>query len=202
MLKTSAMVLCMMLAAPGGQAQAPVLEADSGVVPPARILPIPDRRQDPEVLYVSDYDRDVAEIAKQARELGFKGVLLGCDGWDSPKLPELAGQALEGGLYTNHFIEDDPSPNVRAFVKGYRARYGRMPDALAALGYDAAVLLFDAVQRAGSEDGAAIRDALASADLDVATGHLRFGPTRDPIKSAVVCEIKDGQVVYRATVEP
>jgi branched-chain amino acid transport system substrate-binding protein len=156
----------------------------------------------PDVLYVSDYYNDVALIAKQARELGFKGPLVGGDGWDSPKLCEVGGAAVEGCFFTNHYAADDTRPVIQDFVKKYQAKYNAAPDALACLAYDATYLMLDAVQKAGKADGTAIRDALKATDMDVVSGHVKFDENRNPVKSAVVIEIKGGKFVYRASVNP
>ena len=156
----------------------------------------------PDVLYVSDYYNDVALIAKQARELGFKGPMLGGDGWDSPKLTEVGGAAVEGCFFTNHYSQEDTSPVVVEFVKNYKAKYNATPDALAALGYDATNLMLDAINRAGSTDGTAIQGALVKTDLKVVTGQVKFDGDRNPVKSAVIIELKGGQQVYKTTVAP
>jgi branched-chain amino acid transport system substrate-binding protein len=156
----------------------------------------------PDVLYVSDYYSDVAIIAKQARELGFKGPLVGGDGWDSPKLTEIAGPAIEGCFFTNHYAKEDKAPIVQDFVKKYTAKYNAAPDALAALAYDATNIMLDAINRAGSTDGTAIQGALVKTDLKVVTGQVKFDGERNPVKSAVIIEIKGGQQVYKTTVAP
>ena len=156
----------------------------------------------PEVLYVSDYYNDAALIAKQARELGFKGPLIGGDGWDSPKLVEVGGSAVEGCFFTNHYAKDDTRPMVQDFVKKYKAKYNADPDALACLAYDATNLMLDAVKRAGKPDGSAIRDALKTTDMSVVSGQVKFDADRNPIKSAVIIEIKGGKQVFRASVNP
>ena len=156
----------------------------------------------PDVLYVSDYYSDVAIIAKQARELGFKGPLVGGDGWDSPKLVEIAGPAVEGCFFTNHYAKEDKAPIVQEFVKKYTAKYNAAPDALAALAYDAANIMLDAISRAGSTDGTAIQGALVKTDLKVVTGQVKFDSDRNPVKSAVIIELKGGQQVYKTTVAP
>lgn len=156
----------------------------------------------PDVLYISDYYSDVAIIAKQARELGFKGPMIGGDGWDSPKLVEIAGNAVEGCFFTNHYSKDDKAPIVQEFVKKFNAKYKAAPDALAALAYDATNIMLDAINRAGSTDGAAIKSALVKTDLRVVTGQVKFDAQRNPVKSAVIIEVKGGQQVYRTTVAP
>ena len=156
----------------------------------------------PDVLYVSDYYADVAIIAKQARELGFKGPLVGGDGWDSPKLTEIAGPAIEGCFFTSHYAKEDKSPIVQEFVGKYTAKYKAAPDALAALAYDATNIMLDAISRAGSTDGTAIQGALVKTDLKVVTGQVKFDGERNPVKSAVIIELKGGQQVYKTTVAP
>jgi branched-chain amino acid transport system substrate-binding protein len=156
----------------------------------------------PDVIYVSDYYNDVALIAKQARELGFKGPMVGGDGWDSPKLCEIGGAALDGCFFTNHYAADDTRPIIQDFVKKYKAKYSADPDALACLAYDATYLVLNAVKTAGKADGQAIRDALAATDMAVVSGQVKFDQDRNPVKSAVVIEIKNGKFVYRATVNP
>ena len=156
----------------------------------------------PDVLYISDYYSDVAIMAKQARELGFKGPMIGGDGWDSPKLVEIAGPAVEGCFFTNHYAKEDKAPIVQEFVKKYTDKFHVAPDALAALGYDGANIMLDAVNRAGSTDGPAIQSALTKTDLRVVTGQVKFDGERNPVKSAVIIEIKGGQQVYKTTVAP
>ena len=156
----------------------------------------------PDVLYVSDYYNDVALIAKQARELGFKGPMLGGDGWDSPKLMEVGGSAVEGCYFTNHYSQDDTSPIVQEFVKNYKAKYNATPDALAALAYDSTYIMLDAIQRAGSTDGEKIKNALVATDLKTVTGQVKFDDHRNPVKSAVIIEIKGGKQTFKTTVNP
>ena len=157
---------------------------------------------DPDVLYIPDYYNDVGLIARQARELGFKGPLVGGDGWDSPKLTEIGGKDMENGYFTNHFSKDDTRPMVQEFVKKYTATYGAAPDALAALAYDAMTIMLDAIARAGTTDGEKIKTALVATKLDVVSGTVTFDANRNPVKSAVIIAIKDGKQVYRATVNP
>ncbi len=156
----------------------------------------------PDVLYVPNYYNDVGLIAKQARELGFTGPMVGGDGWDSPDLVKIGGKAVENGFFTNHYAAADPRPIVQEFVKKYKAKFGAEPDALATLAYDAANIMFDAIKRAGSTKGSAIRDALKTTNLNVVSGQVTFDANRNPIKSAVIIEMKDGKQVYRTTVNP
>jgi branched-chain amino acid transport system substrate-binding protein len=156
----------------------------------------------PDVIYCSDYYNDVALIARQARELGFKGPMVGGDGWDSPELTKIGGAAVEGTFFTNHYSKDDIRPLVRDFVARFKAKYNADPDALAALAYDATYIMLHAVKTAGTADGAAIKNALTMTDLEVVSGRVKFDAKRNPVKSAVIIEIKGGQQVYRTTVNP
>lgn len=159
-------------------------------------------RAKPEVVYIPDFYNDVALIARQIRELGYKGNLVGCDGWDSPELAKIAGAAIEGGVFTNHYSKDDTRPVVQEFVAKYKARFNAEPDALAVLAYDGMNIMLDSIKRAGSTDGKAIRDALAATKLDTVTGTITYDEKRNPVKSAVIVEMKGGVQVYRATVNP
>jgi len=156
----------------------------------------------PDIIYVSDYYNDAALIAKQARELGYKGPMGGGDGWDSPKLTEIGGAAVEGCWFSNHYAADDTTPMVQDFVKKFKAKYNAEPDALAVLAYDGMNIMLDAIKRAGKTDGPSIQTALKATDIQVVSGHVKFDDHRNPLKSAVIVEVKNGKVVYRATVNP
>jgi branched-chain amino acid transport system substrate-binding protein len=158
----------------------------------------------PQVIFVPGYYNDIGQIAIQARDLGMQQPLAGGDGWESPKLIEIGGKALEGSFYSNHYHVDDPAPAVRQFVQKYEERFGAKPDSLAALAYDSTRVLADAIKRAGTTDGPKLRDAIAATKgFDGVTGVINLGPDRDPIgKKLVVLEIKDGQLVLKATVDP
>jgi branched-chain amino acid transport system substrate-binding protein len=158
----------------------------------------------PDVLYVPGYYTDIGQIARQARDLGMKQPLVGGDGWESPKLIEIGGEALEGCYYSNHYFPGDPSPAVQTFVQKYKDRYGQTPDALAALAYDAARVLADAMKRAGNTEGQALRDAIAATNgFSGVTGVINMGPDRNPVgKKLVIVEIKNGALTLKATVEP
>jgi branched-chain amino acid transport system substrate-binding protein len=158
----------------------------------------------PEAIFVPGYYGDVAQIAIQARDLGMKQPLLGGDGWESPKLVEIGGKALDGSMYTNHYFYADPNPVVRNFVQRYKDRYGAIPDGMAALGYDAARVLADAIKRAKKLDGPSLRDAIAETkNFDGVTGKITLGPDRNAVgKKIIVEEVKNGQLTLRATIEP
>jgi branched-chain amino acid transport system substrate-binding protein len=161
------------------------------------------KRAKPEALYVPGYYTDVGIIARQARELGLSMPLLGGDGWESDKLFELGGDALEGSYFSNHYAADNPDPVLKAFIAKYQAVYGSVPDSAAALGYDAALLALDAMRRAPDLSGASIRDALAATrDFPGVAGVINLDANRDAVKQAVVLQVKGGQTRFVTTVKP
>jgi branched-chain amino acid transport system substrate-binding protein len=157
----------------------------------------------PDVLMIPGYYTDAGLIARQARSLGLTATLLGADGWDSPKLVEIGGEAMEGAYLSNHYSVDDPSPTVRRFVDAYRAKYGADPDSIAASSYDAMRLLADAITRAGSTEGRRIRDALAGTKgFAGVTGTISMDADRNPIKPAVVLKVEGGRFRFADSVAP
>ena len=162
------------------------------------------RSAEPDVIYIPGYYGDVALIAKQARMIGLTQPLLGGDGWDAPELWQLGGDSLNGSYITTHYSIDDPSPAIEAFVNTYKQRYGNLlPDAHAALAYDATRLLFDAITRAGSTDSAKIRDALAQTkNFGGVTGIITMDGNRNAIKPAVVLKLQDVKSIYQETIQP
>jgi branched-chain amino acid transport system substrate-binding protein len=158
----------------------------------------------PEIIFVPGYYNDIGQIAIQARDLGMKQPLAGGDGWESPKLIEIGGKALEGCLYSNHYHIDDPAPAVREFVQKYEERFGAKPDSLAALGYDSTRVLAEAIKRAGTTEGPKLKDAIAATKGFVGvTGMINLGADRNPIgKKLAILEIKNGQLTLKATVDP
>ena len=159
----------------------------------------------PEVILVPGYYNDIGQIAIQARDLGMQMPLAGGDGWESPKLIEIGGKALEGCFDSNHYFPGDPDPSVRDFVEKYKQRYSATPDALAALAYDAARVLAESITRAGGKtDGPALRDAIAQTKgFKGVTGTINLGPDRNPEgKTLVIVEVKNGALALKAKVEP
>jgi len=162
------------------------------------------RDLNPDVIYVPGYYQEVGVIAKQTKQLGIKAPLLGGDGWDSPQLWDLGGDALNGDYISNHYSVDDPSPAIQDFVKRYKAKYnGTAPDAIAALGYDAMQVLADAIKRAGGTECAALRQAIAeTANFKGITGVISINQERNAVKPAVVLELQNKKFVYKETIQP
>jgi branched-chain amino acid transport system substrate-binding protein len=175
----------------------------------------------PQFIFVPGYYTEVGLIARQARELGIDVPLLGGDGWVSDKLLEIAQNALDGSYFVNHFYEGDPNPVVQKFVGDYKQRYGANPDGLAALAYDAAGMLTNALTRLHDEDPKAfealkgprndeqkaarqkLRDLIASTkDYPGVAGKITLDPKRNAVKPAVFIGIENGHYKFVAAVEP
>lgn len=158
----------------------------------------------PDVLFIPGYYEEVGLIVKQARELGFNVPVLGGDGYDSPKLLEIAGKdALNKVYFTNHYSSKDTTPEVTKFREAFKAKYNKEPDAFNALGYDLAYFAADAVTRAGKADAEAIKNALAATkDFNAITGKFSIDENHNPVKSITVLEVKDGDFSFVKKVEP
>jgi branched-chain amino acid transport system substrate-binding protein len=161
------------------------------------------RGSEPDVVFIPGYYTDAGNIALQARKLGVTVPLLGGDGWDSAKLGEIAGEAINGCFYSNHYSQDDPSPRVQEFISKYKDKHQQTPDALAALGYDTARVVFEAIQRTGSTDGSAVAAELAKTkDFDGVTGKISIDADRNAIKPAVILEMQGGKPKFVTTIAP
>ncbi len=160
--------------------------------------------QDFDVIFLPGYYQEAGLIIKQARDLGIMQPVLGADGFDSPVLLELAGApALNDVYFSNHYSSLDQDPKVQNFITDFTAKYGSEPNAFHALGYDLGMYIADAIERAGSTDPTAIKDALASTENFVGvTGTFSMGEDHNPIKSAVVIGLKDGVQDSSVKVDP
>lgn len=161
------------------------------------------KRANPDFIFVPGYYVEAGLIVKQARALGINVPFLGGDGWDSPKLFEIAGESVKGSYISNHFAPDDKSPVVQNFVKDYEKAYGTKPGSFAALGYDSLGIVADAIKRAKSTKPSDIRDALvATKGYQGITGTITFDKNRNPTKSAVVLEATPSGYVFHSRVNP
>ena len=158
----------------------------------------------PDVVFIPGYYLEAGLLARQARLLGIEVPLVGGDGWDSPRLYEIGGQAIAGGFYSSHFSAEDPDPQVQRFVADYRRLFLATPDSFAATAYDAARVMLAAVARAPKLERAAIRDALAETrDFPGVTGAVTFDAERNAVKSVVVVRIGDsGRLSVESHVSP
>jgi len=157
----------------------------------------------PDVVFLPGYYPEVGIILKQARQLGITVPFIGCEAWDSPTLLQVAGKAADGCYFSNQFSAGDPSPVVQKFGKVYREKFGTLPDNFAALGYDAANVILDAIKRANSTDSAAIRDAIAQTkDFPGVSGAITIDAQRNASKPAVILAIREQQVQYFEKINP
>lgn len=162
------------------------------------------KAKNPEAIFIPGYYTDVNLISIQAREIGLTCPLFGSDGWESEKLTEgKAKDALEGSFFSTHVSADDPAPQIQNFIKKYKAKYNKEPDAMSFLAYDAGMILFDAIKKANSTEGDKIKNELAKTkDFQGVTGIITINEQRNAVKPAVVLEIKDGKFVYKETIAP
>ncbi len=158
----------------------------------------------PDVVFLPAYYEEVGKILKQAREMGMNMPFLGTDGWDDSKVVEIAGAApLNNTFFSSHFSSQDTDPNVVKFIEAYKKEYNQEPSVFSALGYDAGLLLIDAIKRANSTDPAKIREALEQTkNLQLSTGIVTIDANHNPIKSAVVIEMKDGKQMFKEKITP
>jgi branched-chain amino acid transport system substrate-binding protein len=157
----------------------------------------------PDGIFVPGYYTEVGLILRQAQQLGITVPIFGGDGWESSKLAEIGGPAAEGKYFSTHFSPEEKSPVVENFVSKFKAKYRETPDAMAALGYDSAMILADAIKRAGSTEGALVRAALAATkDFQGVTGRITMDAQRNATKPAVILTVRNGQLRYVETVAP
>ncbi|HAA90642.1 MAG: Extracellular ligand-binding receptor [Thermoanaerobacterales bacterium 50_218] len=162
------------------------------------------QQKEPDVIFAPGNYGDVALLIKQARELGLKQPFLGGDTLEAPEFIQVGGQAVEGVVFSTHYSKDAPVTEMsKKFVEAYTQEYHKEPNAFAALGFDAYLVILDAIKRAGSIDSEKIRDALAETkDFEGATGIITFDENGDANKSAVILVVKNGEFKYLTTVNP
>jgi branched-chain amino acid transport system substrate-binding protein len=157
----------------------------------------------PQVLFLPNYYNEVPLQVKQAKNQGLTCAIIGSDSWGSQELLTLGGKELEGAFFSTHYAQDIATPKAQKFIAEFAAKYGKKPDDVAALTYDAGMLLLNAISQAGSLDRLKVRDALAQeAAYEGVTGKMTFKGTGDPVKSAVILQVKDGQFKYFASEQP
>jgi branched-chain amino acid transport system substrate-binding protein len=157
----------------------------------------------PEAIFLPSYYTEAGNYSIQAKKIGITAPLLGGDGWDSEKLAEIGGQSMEGNYYANHYSFEEARPAVQNFVAAYKKAYGGVPDGLAALGYDAANIMFAAMERARTINGDDLAQAIAETkNFSGVTGTITLDKDRNPVKSAVVLVMKGGIPHYAATIDP
>ncbi len=157
----------------------------------------------PDAIFIPGYYTEVGLVARQARQIGLDATLLGGDGWDSSKLSEIGGKAVDGGYFSNHYTSESKDPVVTSFVTKFKTKFGETPDGLAAMGYDAARVLVAAMKAAKDLTPASIRDAIAQTkDYAGVTGNISLNAQRNAVKPAVVVKV-DGTINrFVTTVSP
>lgn len=156
-----------------------------------------------EVIFVPGYYNEVALIAKQAKELGMKQVLLGGDGWSSPKLYEIAKDAINGHYFSNHYTTESTDPKTVNFVKAFKTKYNEDADVMAALAYDAVYLMAQAIKSTKVLSSENIRNELATIkDFHGVTGKMSMDANRDAVKSAVVVQVQGQEYKLITTISP
>lgn len=162
------------------------------------------RAAEPDIIFLPTYYNDVPLIAQQARRLGLDATLLGSDAWSSPEIIKLGGADVDGSYFCNHFSTQIATDEAKKFIADYTAKYGQAPDDVAALTFDSCGLITEALKNAGRADREAVREALAQIrEFKGVTGTFRFEPgSGDPLKSAVVLQIKDGAFQWITNAQP
>lgn len=157
----------------------------------------------PDIIFIPDYYNKVALIAKQLRERGVKSTLIGGDGWDSPELIKIAGKAIVGGYFTNHYSPDRKDPISESFLKKYKEKHNSIPDALGVLAYDATMIYLKALDQAKSPNPDDVVKVLSNLkNFKGVTGTISFDKNGDAQKSAVILKIEESGVKYVTTVNP
>ena len=158
----------------------------------------------PDVIFLPNYYSEVPLQIQQAHRLGITAPFLGSDSWGSAELLTLCGKDCEGYYFSTHYAADNATPVAKKFIDAYKAKYGNTPDDVAALTYDSFGLLWEALKSAGKVDRQAVRDALAKIpNYEGVTGTMQFKEgSGDPIKSAVILQIKDGKFNFFANANP
>jgi len=161
------------------------------------------KTKNPDVIFVPGYYNEVALLAKQLKEMGMKQILLGGDGWSSPKLYEIAKDAMNGHYFSNHYTTESTDPKTVQFVKNFKAKYNEDADVMAALAYDATYMMVEAIKNAKEITPDAIRDGLAKIkDFKGVTGNITMNDNRDAIKSAVVVKVEGPSYKFVTSVNP
>jgi len=158
----------------------------------------------PDLLYLPNYYSEDALTARQAYELGLKVPILSADGAQAPELIKIGGSAVEGFSFTGHFAKEGATTKLaKDFIKKFEEEKGEEASAFHALGADAYFLLVDALNRAGTTDGAKVREVLASTkNWQAVSGTINIGKDGNAVKSVVIIQVKDGKFQYLTTINP
>ncbi len=153
----------------------------------------------PDMVYLPDYYQAVNLVTKQAKDKGINIPFMGGDGWDSSDLDLVAAN---GGFFTNHYSPEDPRPEVQNFVNGFKAKYNATPDALAALAYDATMILLNSIDKAGVDDATKVKDAMAAIEYQGVSGKTTYDAQHNPVKAATILQVTTDGVKFHSVVNP
>jgi branched-chain amino acid transport system substrate-binding protein len=157
----------------------------------------------PEVVFLPGYYTDVANLLRQAKNFGVRAPFLGGDGWSADELFSIGGEAVVGNFFSDHFAQDDTDPKVKEFVTKFQAAYKKAPNAMSALGYDAILVIADAVKRAGKTDGKSLMAAINSTKGFVGvTGAITLDKNRNATKPLVILETLKDRPKFKQRVAP
>ncbi len=162
------------------------------------------RTRKPDIIFVPGYYGEVGNMIRQAVAMGITTKFIGGDGWSSPILFDLAGPAIEGNYFADHFSPDDTDPQVKGFVSKYTAKFKRTPSAMAALGYDSVYVVAEAFKKAGGKtDGESLKNAINSTQgYAGVTGSITLDAKRNAHKPLVVLETKKDHGVFKTRISP
>jgi branched-chain amino acid transport system substrate-binding protein len=160
--------------------------------------------RNPDILYVPGYYTEIALIARQARQFGFYGPIVAGDGAEAQQLLEIGGDAVNDVYYTTHYHPDAAQTDIASvFIEKFQEKYGERPSAMSALNFDAYLIIYDAIKRAGSDDPEAIAQALRETkEFKGVTGVIKMGPDGNPIKSVVINKVENGEFKFVTVVNP
>lgn len=160
--------------------------------------------ENPDVIFAPGNYGESALLIKQARDQGITAPILGGDTWEAPEFIEIGGDAVDGIVFSTHFTAEAPVTDVsEEFLNLYTEEFDADANAFAALGYDAYMVVLDAIERADSADPQAIRDAIAETEeFTGATGYITLDVNGDAVKSAIIKQVDGTEFVYLTTVEP
>lgn len=162
------------------------------------------QKENPDVILIPEYYEKDVLIAKQIKELGIDATIIGPDGWDGvlATVDKGSEDTLNGVYFTNHYAVDDQSEKVKGFVDAYQSKYNEVPSAFSALGYDAVYLYKAAFEKAQTTDSAKVVEALKGIEIQGVTGDIKFGENNNPIKSATILKIENGEYKFDSVVSP
>ena len=154
-----------------------------------------------DVLFLPNYYNEVPLQVRQAHELGVEATAIGSDSWGQLAAEDMA--EMEGLFFSTHYASDIASDVAQEFINKYKEAYGEIPDDVAALTYDAFGMLFQAIESRGEADPESIRNGLATmSQYEGVTGMMEYKGTGDPVKSAVILQIRNGKFTFYKLANP